>query len=189
MTNKKPVFKPIKIEGNIFNLIDNTRNLIKMKRDYSELKEFNRMVCGAYVYDIDKVIADYVNVDDLYSNWGVRLPNLYESYENRIVNLYTNVGEVKELTIENKKRIRKLERKYPTLKVVGVLNGVYEFSNGTSMELIDYLLLDESRETSINPYSNVVRFLSYTCNTTDFTLSEIREIGVIEYLGLPKRVY
>lgn len=103
MTNKKPISKPIKIEWNIFNLIDNTRNLIKMKGDFSELKEFSRRVCGAYTYDIDKIIADYVNVNDLYSNWGVRLPNLYESYENRIVNLYTNVGEVKELTVENKK--------------------------------------------------------------------------------------
>lgn len=31
----------------------------------------------------------------------------------------------------------KLERKYPTLKVVGMINGVYEISNDTSMELIE----------------------------------------------------
>ena len=126
--------------------------------------------------------------------WEEILPYLNKQWTKGKVHKYDGVGFTRELTDENKEKIKEIEEKNEKLKVIAVIDGTYTFTGGNTNDEgvvedvqrhVDYLLLDE--EGPMVHDENTVLILSYTVNET-YGEEEMGDILVVERTGLLKRV-
>ncbi len=121
--------------------------------------------------------------------WGERLPSLYKSYLEGIVNRYNGAGVVKKLTKFQKGKIKQLKVEYPEMTVIAVLHTWYDMGGLTEpMNIVDFIMLSKYKEPRIGTITSVC-FQSYAENLTREGYSELSDIGIEERDGVLKRLY
>lgn len=122
-------------------------------------------------------------------NWKEHLPYLAKQIEEGNIWRYDAVGFTRELTKEQKNKIKEIESESNDLRVVALIDAEYYFED-CKMHFNTYLLIGENNIPEVANYTRkYVVFYSFADNVDDSTCSEFGDVGVIEQAGLLRRIY